>query len=102
MNPFVHEKRGSMTAQRLARIFANAGGRCHVCKRKLRPGDDWEADHINALCNGGKDDDENLAPICEGCHWEKTKHDVSEHAHGRRAYTKHVVPKRFRRSKAWR
>ena len=99
MSPFSHDKRGSMTSQRVARIFAKNDGRCHVCGRKLGPADDYEIDHKTALSRGGTDDDGNLAPICEGCHIIKTKDDVSEAARIKRVATKHTVPKKYRQSK---
>lgn len=101
MSAFHHERRGAMTPQRIARIFAANDGRCHICGRKLRPGDDYEIDHKTALACGGTDDDANLAPACEWCHAQKTGDDVSSAAKGKRVATNHTVPKRFRQSK-WR
>lgn len=101
-NPFRHSWRGAMSPQRMARIFAAAGGKCHRCGRSLRPGDDYEFDHIVALENGGTDDDVNIAPCCDWCHVAKTGQDHEHAGHSRRAYTKHVVPKRYRKGKGWR
>ena len=101
MSPFSHDKRGSITPQRVARIFAKNDGRCHECGRKLGPADDYEIDHKIALSRGGTDDDKNLAPICEGCHIIKTRDDISEAARIKRTATKHTVPKKFMASK-WR
>lgn len=102
MNPFTHAKRGSMTPQRRARIFAAADGRCWKCTRRLGPADDWDCDHKIALERGGSDDDDNLAPICEWCHTDKTGDDHAEAGKMRRSYSKHVVPGRFRKSRGWR
>lgn len=99
---FVHDRRGSMTGARIARIFAAAGGRCHICKRKLGPADDYEIDHVISLANGGTDDDANLAPACEWCHERKSADDTTAAAKGKRMATKHTVPKRFRQSRGWR
>ena len=96
---FQHAKRGAMTAQRRARIFQAADGRCHKCKRKLGPADDWDADHVIPLEGGGTDDDANLAPCCDWCHTEKTADDHAQAGHGRRMATRHTVPKRFRQSR---
>ncbi len=85
MNPFHHHSRGSMHPARVARIFTAHGGLCHVCKRKLRPGDD-----------------SNLAPCCSGCHTIKTGGDVSDAAKIKRVATKHMVPKRFKQGRGWR
>jgi hypothetical protein len=98
---FVHARRGSMTPQRRARIFQAHDGRCHKCKRKLGPADDWDCDHVLALENGGTDDDTNLAPICDWCHVEKTADDHEQGWKGKRIATKHTVPSRFKRSR-WR
>lgn len=99
-NPFQHEPR-NMTPQRRAKLFALGGGKCACCTRKLGPADDWDIDHRIALANGGTDDDENMQVLCGWCHGAKTSEDVSEHARGRRAYTRHVVPSKLRRSKSW-
>lgn len=102
MNPFQHARRGAMTAARIARVFAAAGGKCQGCGVKLRPGMDYDIDHIIPLSSGGTDDEDNLQMLCEGCHEIKTGGDISDAAKGKRRYTKHVVPKRFQRSRSWR
>ncbi len=101
MSAFTHAKRGSMHAARMARIFNANDGKCHSCRRKLRPGDDYEIDHVIALATGGTDDDENLAPICSGCHIIKTKDDVGTAAKIKRQSVRHTVPAEIRRSKSW-
>jgi len=101
-SPWSHEKRGSMTPQRRARIFTARGGKCYRCERKLRPGDDYDIDHILALENGGTDEDDNLAPICDWCHEVKSGDDHGLAGHGRRMATRHCVPGRFRKGKGWR
>ena len=40
--------RPDRTPARIARIFAAHDGKCHVCRRKLRPGDDYDIDHVLA------------------------------------------------------
>ena len=101
-NPFVHAKRKQRTALEYARIFADRGGCCHVCKRKLGPGDKWELDHIVALSKGGSDDDANLAPCCSWCHDPKSDNDTSDAASIKRGFAKHNVPKSKQRSRTWR
>tara|TARA_R110000822_G_scaffold62916_7_gene154858 strand:- start:505 stop:822 length:318 start_codon:yes stop_codon:yes gene_type:complete len=98
---FVHDRRGSMTAQRALRIFQACGGRCHICKRKLGPADDYEIEHTVALENGGTDDDANLAPACSWCHREKTSDDHALASHGRKMAAKAFVPKRFQQRRGW-
>jgi len=100
---FQHAKRHKMTPQRVLKIYLARNGRCHVCGLKLPAGTDYEIDHITALCNGGSDEDDNLAPICMDCHEKKTPDDVAIASHGRRAAAKHFVPARFhKQSKGWR
>lgn len=100
---FQHAKRGSMTPQRALRVFQACGGRCHICKRKLGPSDDYAIDHVIALENGGTDDDANLAPCCDWCHdGTKTPADHAQAGHGRRMAAKAFVPRRFKKSKGWR
>jgi len=101
MNAFVHDPRKRRTPLQMAKIFADRGGRCHSCERPLGPRDQWELDHIVALSKGGTDDDSNLAPCCSWCHDPKSDGDTSDASHIKQAYTKHVVPKRFQRSKSW-
>lgn len=99
---YVHSKRGSMTPQRVLRIFQAHGGRCHVCSRKLGPADSYDIDHVIPLEGGGTDDDKNCAPICEWCHDKvKTPDDHAEAAHGKRMAAKRDVPKKFRQSRGW-
>jgi 5-methylcytosine-specific restriction protein A len=45
------------------RILLRYGGRCHRTGHKFRPGDRIEFDHIIALCNGGENRENNIAPI---------------------------------------
>lgn len=101
-NPFRHHDRKRLTAQDRAAIFASTDGHCTgPCRRKLRPGDAWDADHILALELGGQDAPENMQPLCEGCHTLKTAEDHAQAGHNRRAYTRHNVPGEFRRSRSW-
>jgi 5-methylcytosine-specific restriction endonuclease McrA len=99
-NSFSHARRRKMTPQRVLRIYLLNNGRCHVCQLKLPSATDYEIDHITALCNGGSDEDDNLAPICMDCHEKKTPDDVAVAGHGRRAAAKHFVPARFHK-KQW-
>ena len=93
-----------MTEQRALRIFQARGDICAECgpTRKLRPGDDWDVDHIIALENGGTDEDENLQILCDYHHGLKTKDDHSTAGHGRRMAAKAFVPKRFKKTRGWR
>lgn len=100
-NPFQHEPRKDFTPQERARIFAMRGGICHRCTRKLYVSDFWVLEHLISLGNGGTNDDENMGVTCEWCIKEKNAEDAAALGKGRRAYTKHVVPSKLRRSKSW-
>ncbi len=101
-NPFFHEKRKVFSPQERAKIFALAGGQCAQCTRKIMAGEDWDLDHRLALELGGDNSIGNMQVLCSWCHVEKTAEDHEQAGHARRSYTKHVVPQRFRKSRAWR
>lgn len=60
------------------RIFEKHKGICHISKRKIMPGEPWDAEHVVALCNGGENRESNLAPALKSKHKEKTRQDVAE------------------------
>ena len=101
MSAFVHEKRRARTARERAELFAERGGCCAKCKRKLGPRDRWDLDHVISLSSGGSDDDENLQVLCEWCHDGKTPGDVTKAAKIKRQAIGHTVPKEFRKSRSW-
>jgi 5-methylcytosine-specific restriction endonuclease McrA len=101
MSAFVHDKRRARTAQERAKLFAECGGKCAKCTRKLGPADRWDLDHRTALEAGGTDEDDNLQVLCTWCHTGKTSEDHATGGKIRRSYTKHLVPKEFRRHRAW-
>lgn len=72
------------------RIFERADGICHLSGRKIRPGDDWDCDHIVALVNGGEHRESNLAPAIRDKHREKTADDVREKSIVNRKRSKHL------------
>lgn len=72
------------------RVFARANGLCEACGRKIRPGDKWQADHTVAIVNEGENRESNLRCICDWCHKEKTKADVSEKSRARRIQAHHA------------
>jgi hypothetical protein len=62
------------------RVFSRHNGICHISKRRIRPGEHWDCDHVTALCNGGEHRERNLAPaLCEP-HRRKTADDRAEKA----------------------
>ena len=72
------------------RVFERHGGTCYLSKRKIRPGDDWDCDHIVALINGGENRESNLAPALRSAHREKTAQDVKIKAKAARLRKKHI------------
>tara|TARA_R110000868_G_scaffold91230_7_gene253071 strand:- start:498 stop:806 length:309 start_codon:yes stop_codon:yes gene_type:complete len=94
---FTHATRRSMTPLRALKIFEMGGGKCACCGRKLKAGDDWDIDHVMALCNGGTDDDTNMQVLCSWCHTDKTSDDVAQAAKGKRMAARQFVPKRFKK-----
>ena len=73
------------------RVFERCGGRCHRTGRLIRPGDDWDLDHILALINGGRNVESNLAPILRGkVHKEKTAEDVAIKSKTARMRARHL------------
>jgi hypothetical protein len=79
------------------RIFESCKGVCHWSKITIRPGDDWDCDHVIALINGGENRESNMAPILRGKpHREKTKADVAEKSKVYRKRANHLglAPKR--------
>ncbi len=72
------------------RVFAKFRGICPKCTRKLQP-KKWQCDHITALVNGGKHQEDNLQPLCTTpCHSEKTREDVAEKSRVYRKRAKHL------------
>lgn len=62
------------------RVFEDHDGICHISKRKIRPGEAWDLDHVIALCNGGEHRESNFAPALVKAHKTKTAEDVKEKA----------------------
>lgn len=60
------------------RVFERAQGICHIAKRKIRPGEPWDAEHVIAIINGGENRESNLAPALRAKHPEKTARDMAE------------------------
>jgi 5-methylcytosine-specific restriction protein A len=60
------------------RIFERYEGKCYLSGIKIRPGDKWELEHIQALCNGGAHREFNMAPALVAPHKIKTKADRRE------------------------
>jgi 5-methylcytosine-specific restriction protein A len=72
------------------RIFYRHGGICHISGRRIQPGDNWDADHVVSLCNGGEHREFNMAPALREKHREKTSIDVALKAKNDRVRKKHL------------
>ena len=72
------------------RIFRDHGGICHISKRKITAADQWDLDHVVALCNGGEHRESNLAPALRDKHRAKTAEDVAVRAKGDAAAKHHL------------
>ena len=72
------------------RVFEHHNGICHITKRKIQAGEEWDCDHIIALCNGGENRESNLAPALKSAHRKKTAQDVKQKAKDRRVRSKHL------------
>jgi 5-methylcytosine-specific restriction enzyme A len=60
------------------RVFDRYHGVCRCgCTRKILAGEQWQADHIIALINGGENRESNLHPLLVEHHKSKTKEDVA-------------------------
>jgi 5-methylcytosine-specific restriction enzyme A len=100
MNAFTHAKRRVLTDRERAKLFLDGGGRCAECKRILKSGDKWTADHIIARENGGTEDNSNFQVLCEWCDKLKTAADHGKAAKIRSVAAKHVVPTSERKQKS--
>lgn len=96
---FKHEPRRYLTDKARARLFLDAGGKCSACTRKIRIGEVWIADHIQALENAGTNAPDNWQVLCPNCDKTKTAKDHGVAAKGRDVATSLIVPTSQRRSK---
>lgn len=64
--------RRSFNRKDRARIFAAAGGCCHICGGKISVGEAWEVEHVIPYALTQDDSDENLRPAHIKCHSKKT------------------------------
>lgn len=79
------------------RVFEAHGGVCHITGRKIWPGDEWDVEHVLALCNGGENRESNLAPALRSAHRKKTAADRAQKAKDDRVRKKHLGLHKARR-----
>lgn len=102
MTAFETTPRKRLTDQQKAKLFLERGGRCHRCKRKLRVGDKWTDEHVEALQNGGTNDWENRDICCDWCFKPKNAEDAKKAAKTRAVATKCIVPESLRQKSSLR
>ena len=84
-----------MTRRRLstrerARIFADHGGRCHLCGGAIQAGEGWDVSHDRPLALLGEDGGDNLKPAHRKCHRAHTAEvDVPRIAKAKRQEAAH-------------
>lgn len=62
----------------MVRVFLRYDGKCQCgCRRRIRSGEKWDADHAVALCNGGEHRENNLRPLLREHHKSKTREDLA-------------------------
>ena len=72
------------------RVFERCEGRCHRCRRKITPADQWSIEHLVALVNGGAHSEANMAISCSWCKPLKDAEDVAQKAHNSRVRMRHA------------
>lgn len=72
------------------RVFARFNGICHISKRKIRPGDKWDCDHVKRIKDGGPNRESNLAPALKEFHQQKTAEENAQQAKEDRIRKKHL------------
>lgn len=72
------------------RVFEAHDGRCYICTRKISAGEYWQADHVQALSNGGPNRESNLKPACRNCCYGKTAVDIAEKSKIYQKRSKHL------------
>lgn len=90
-------KRRTFSAKERLDHFLKANGCCGQCSLKITPGKRWDLDHMIPLSLGGSNDTTNLQVLCQACHTQKTKIDVTSNAKARRIQLRHLGATRSKR-----
>ena len=72
------------------RVFSRYDGICHISNRKIRPGDDWDCDHVIRIKDGGENRESNLKPALRKQHQIKTADENKQQAREDRLRKKHL------------
>lgn len=78
------EKRKRLSKLQRARLFLERNGRCHRCRRKIKAGERWIAEHFISLECGGTNAWDNWDLTCGGCFHPKNREDRKKASKGRR------------------
>ena len=71
---FLEPKRKTFTATERTLLKEAQNSKCNVCSKTL--GQTFHVDHIQPLCTGGSNNDDNLQVLCESCHIHKTQREA--------------------------
>lgn len=99
-SPWHHDPRIRITDQQAAKLFLERHGCCRECGRRLGPSDDWIAEHVIALENGGTNDWANLGITGMCCKAVKDARDHAQAGKQRRTASKHFVSRSMRKKSA--
>lgn len=72
------------------RVFERCGGVRALSGHKIKPGDQWDVDHITPLSMGGKHAEPNLQVVWRPAHREKTAQEATARAKADRVRAKHL------------
>lgn len=88
------------------RVYEKADHRCHACTRKIRTGENWILEHIIALINWLKTEEQphgnresNLGVTCCNCLKPKNAADVAEKSAVYKSRLKNNTPSSQRKAK---
>lgn len=97
MAGLIMNKRQTFSPTERLKLFLEANGCCAQCCLKIQPGKRWDIDHVIPLALGGSNDARNLQVLCQACHLEKTKTDLSTTAKSKRRQLRHLGASRSKR-----
>lgn len=88
---FPETKRSKFSKKQRLELFVKHEGRCYLCGMTIRPGEDWDVEHVLPVGLGGDNSQENLRPAhaSRECHKAKTKVDVNMMRKADRIKAKH-------------
>lgn len=84
------------------RIFERYGRSCYLTGRPIRPGDQWDLEHIKGLAHGGEHRESNLAPALKAPHRLKTSRERAVQAKSDRIRKRQAGIRKPRSITGWR